>query len=178
MKRQVALLRGINVGKNKRISMADLRALLTGLGYQDVATLLQSGNAVYSSKDAPELAARKIEKAIAASAGFESSVVVRNGEELAAVVRHNPFAKIADDASRYLVVFLSAEPSAAVMKELAGIDVAPDQYRLKGRELYLWCPDNVRESKAVKLFTDKRLKVVATARNWNTVEKLKAMLEE
>ena len=104
----IALLRGINVGKAKRIAMADLRALLEGLGHTDVATLLNSGNVVFkvARKGAPRKLAADISAAIAMRLGIEVPVIVVSATELALIVRENPFA-LADDPSRLLVAFVA-----------------------------------------------------------------------
>jgi uncharacterized protein (DUF1697 family) len=173
MTRQVALLRGINVGGNKRVAMADLRALLESLGYTDVRTLLQSGNAVYTGPDSPAEAAAAIEAAIVERLGMRVRVLVRTRDELAAVVAANPLAEVAVDGSRHMVVFLSGVPARAA---LAAIDVAahaPDRLvHPGGRELYAWCPAGIGRSLWFPLLDERRLGVIPTARNWNTVTKL------
>ena len=170
--RQIALLRGINVGSHRRVAMGDLRELLTGLGYGDVLTLLQSGNVVLTSDARPEQLAAELERQIAANLGVDPQVVVRSREELAAVVRLNPLRDVADDPKRYQVSFLSGAPKPDVVRELAAADVAPEQVIVDGREIYAWHPGGVQRSPLVKLLSDRRLGVTATARNWNTVTKL------
>jgi uncharacterized protein (DUF1697 family) len=97
--KQVALLRGINVGRAKRVSMADLRALVENLGYGDVRTLLNSGNIVFTSpRAAPGDAAARIERALAAELGVAARVTVVTAAELAAAVSANPLLAVADDA--------------------------------------------------------------------------------
>src|SRR5262245_56758123 len=105
--RYVALLRGSNVGKAKRVAMASLRAAMEGLGYSDVRTLLNSGNVVFSAprKDARTVAA-SIEKAIVARFGFTAAVVVVTAKELEKIVAADPLSKVAKDPSRYLVAFV------------------------------------------------------------------------
>jgi uncharacterized protein (DUF1697 family) len=171
----VVLLRGINVGRNKQIPMADLRALLEGVGYADVRTLLRSGNVVLATDQAPGDAARAIEDAIAERFGFDVSVIVRTGEELAAIVAANPHADVATDGSRHHVAFLDAEPDPAAIEELAAQDFEPERLSARGREIYVWCPNGLRDSRAIKALSEKRLDVTATVRNWNTVTKLAAM---
>jgi uncharacterized protein (DUF1697 family) len=179
MTRYVALLRGINVGAHKRVAMADLRSLLAGLGYDDVQTLLQSGNAVFSASAArkPERIALDVEGSIATELGVNAEVVVRTAAELASVVERDPLGEIAVDPKRYQVSFLSAEPAADVARELATLDFAPERFVLSGREIYAWHPNGIHTSKLAKLLGGPRLDVVATARNWNTVVKLLAMAE-
>jgi uncharacterized protein (DUF1697 family) len=170
--RQIALLRGINLGARNRVSMPELRDLLTGLGHQDVKTLLQSGNVVLTADATGEQLEQALERAIAGELGVESRVIVRTARELAGVVERDPLAGVADDPRRYQVSFLSAKPEAAVVRELEGADVAPEQVVVSGREIYAWHPAGIQRSPLVKLLTDRKLGVTATARNWNTVTKL------
>ncbi|HET6213592.1 MAG TPA: DUF1697 domain-containing protein [Micromonosporaceae bacterium] len=170
--RQVALLRGINVGRNKRIAMARLRQVLEELDYADVRTLLQSGNAVFTSAKRPDRVAREIEQRIETDLDMQVSVVVRTEAELTAVVDANPMPEHTGEPSRFFVVFLAQAPDA---QRVAGVDAAellPDVLHISGREAYLWCPNGVLGSKVPANFWDKRLGVVATARNWSTVTKL------
>src|SRR5262245_51187046 len=104
---QIALIRGINVGKAKRVSMAELKALVEKLGHGDVKTLLNSGNVVFTSRTDPSAAAAKIEKALAQVTGVEARVTVLTGDELSAAVKGNPLLKVADDHSRLLVAVLN-----------------------------------------------------------------------
>jgi uncharacterized protein (DUF1697 family) len=158
--------------------MPELRSLLEGLGYSDVRTLLQSGNVVLSSSKKPAGVAKEVSAAVASEFGVTSAVVVRSRDELADVVARNPFEKVAKDPKLFQVSFLSAEPKAAVVKELDDADVAPEQVVCSGREVYAWHPDGIQRSPLAKLLTDKKLGVTATARNWNTVSKLLALADD
>lgn len=177
MTKYALLLRGINVGGNKKIAMADLRALLTGLGYGDVATLLQSGNAVLSSTSKPEKLAREIEKAIADEFGMQVSCLIRTGPDLRRVLAHNPLGEVATNPSRYMVIFLSGEPDPAWLKAIDPAAYAPEEFRVGEREFYLWMPDGAADSKLSLALMSKKSGVIGTARNWNTVTKLAAMLD-
>ena len=178
MKRAVALLRGINVGRAKRVAMADLRALIEGLGYRDVRTLLNSGNAVFSvpAKVRGD-AAQRIEAGLAAQLGVSARVQVVSAEELAAVVAGDPLAERVTDESRYLVTFVPAPAALTVLGPLAAQDWAPDALRLGERVVYTWCEQGVLASKAL-IAVGKALGDAATSRNWATVLKLHAMLGE
>lgn len=158
--------------------MAALRELLTGLGYGDVRTYLQSGNVVLSSRASSHRLQRKLEQQLAAAFGTDVQVLVRTRDELADVVERDPLGDVADNSARYLVSFLSAEPDPEVVRGLATVDVAPEQFVLSGRELYAWHPDGVQRSQLAKLLSERRLGVIATARNWNTVTKLLALADE
>jgi uncharacterized protein (DUF1697 family) len=177
--RLVALLRGINVGRNKRVAMSELRDLLTGLGYADVKTLLQSGNAVFlCTPKAATSAAGDIEQAIARDLGVECAVIVRTAAEIAGAMAAAPLLEVATDPSRHLVGFLSGDPDPAGVQALAAIDVAPDLIRLLGREVYLWCPSGLLDSPLSKLGWERSLGVAVTMRNWNTVSRIAALMGE
>ena len=175
---QIVLLRGINVGGHRRVPMADLRALLAGLGYDGARTYLQSGNVVLESKASSKTVRRTIERAILAELGLDVAIFVRTRDELAEVIAKNPLGDVARDPSRYLVSFLSAEPDAALVREAAAVDVRPEQFVVSGREIYAWHPDGVHASKLAKVLSERRLGVTATARNWNTVTKLLELADE
>jgi uncharacterized protein (DUF1697 family) len=176
--RFAVLLRGINVGANKRVAMADLRQLLSGLGFTDVRTLLQSGNAVFDSgRTKPQLLARRIEGAIRDGFGLEVSCLVRSREEIRAVVDANPLGDVATDGSKLLVVFLSGSPDPERLAEHDPVGLAPDRIRLGDQVIYQWCPDGILAAPAVGGFAEKYLSVTTTGRNWNTVTKLLALLD-
>jgi uncharacterized protein (DUF1697 family) len=178
MTRQIVLLRGINLASRRRVDMAALRDLLTGLGYDDVKTYLQSGNVVLTSGARAARLERRLEREIAAKLGLETQVFVRTRDELADVIDRDPLGDVADNPSRYMVSFLSAEPDPKVVRELAAVDVAPEQFVISGRELYAWHPKGFQRSPLAKLLSEQRLGVSATARNWNTVTKLLALADE
>jgi uncharacterized protein (DUF1697 family) len=171
--RLVVLLRGINVGGHKRISMADLRALLSARGYEDVQTYLQSGNAVVSSDRKPADAERDISAAIASELGHEVDVVVRTGKQMATVVANDPFADVRDDHRFHQALFLAGRPDADVIAKLEGTDFSPERLVVQPGVLHAWCPDGVQNSPLLKALTT--LRTSATARNWRTVEKLAEM---
>ncbi len=172
------LLRGINVGGNKRIAMADLRALLCGLGYTDVATLLQSGNAVFTSAATePQKLAGQIEDGIATELGMTVRCLVRGSDELRAVIDGNPLGGVATDGSRLMALFLSAQPDPQLLAAHDPRELAPEQVRLGDRVIYQWCPDGILAAPPVMAFVEKQLKVTVTGRNWNTVTKLAALLD-
>jgi uncharacterized protein (DUF1697 family) len=120
---------------------------------------------------------RKLEQQIAAGLGVDTQVLVRTRDELADVIARNPLGDVADNSSRYLVSFLSAEPDPRVVRELAGVDAAPEQFVISGREIYSWHPDGIHRLQLRKVLSEQRLGVSATARNWNTVAKLLALAD-
>lgn len=178
--RIVALLRGINVGGRNKISMAELRDLVAGLGFVDVATHLQSGNVAFRAPEAePEQAAGAIEAAIARELGLSIPVLARTGAELDRIVAAHPLREHAEDPSRMVVVFLSAPVERARFAELDERAFAPDRFAAGEREIYVWAPGGVSETKLTYAFWERHLGgVTATARNWNTVQRLRAMAQE
>ncbi|MEU4562442.1 DUF1697 domain-containing protein [Actinoplanes sp. NPDC023936] len=171
MTRYAVLLRGINVGRNRRIAMADLRELLTGAGYSGVATLLQSGNVILDATQPAAELGPALEQLIEKRFGFPVGVILRSHEELTRIVALNPFASVATDGSRYFVSFAGAEGS----DEIPEVDSA-DQYVVDGAETYLWCPDGMRDSPLIKALTKVKNPPPSTIRNWNTVEKLLTLM--
>jgi len=178
MPRYAALLRGINVGRSARIGMTDLRALLGQIGYSDVATYLQSGNAVFTCPHArPEVPAREVEGALRERLGISVRCLIRDRDELQAVIAGNPLAGVATDGARFLAFFLSDNPRPELLAARDPAALDPERIRLGDRVLYQWCPDGVLAAPAVGAFVEKHLGVTVTARNWNTVTRLAAMLE-
>jgi uncharacterized protein (DUF1697 family) len=173
MPRYVALLRGINVGGNKKVPMARLRELMEGLGYTGVATLLQSGNAVFTSKErSPAKVVKQLEAAIAGEFGFEVSVVLRTRDELAAAIEANPLPGAEDAPSQFLVTFLSDVPEPKRLQAIEPAAYLPDEFRVVGREIYARFPNGIRDSKLATVLGGAKLGVTPTARNWSTVTKL------
>lgn len=170
----VALLRGINLGSKRRIAMADLRSWLTGLGYTDVRTLLQSGNAVFRTAKRAATVRKEVEAALAEHAGFAVDCVLRTADELRAVVAADPFGTVADDGARYLVSFLDVP---ARWPELDPAAYEPERVHLADREAYFWVPTGIQKSKILAAFPARKGET-ATIRNWNTVTKLVAMTKE
>ena len=175
MTRYVGFLRGINVGKAKRLAMADLREACAELGLEDVRTQGQSGNLVFDSK----LPARKLESQIGDMIkkrfGMDVVVVVRSAAQLAAVIKRNPFEKVATVPKYSTVSFLSKKPAAKALKALDPADYEPEQFELHGTELYIWMPEGQIKSRLYKELSDAKLGVAATNRNWNTLLKLHEM---
>jgi len=153
--------------------MAELRTLLEDAGYEGARTYLQSGNVVLSSPLSPRRLTGALEPRLREHFGFDIGVVVRTRAELAKVVERDPLGKVATNRSRYLVSFLSGKLSPTIARELEAAGVI-----VRGRELYTWHPDGVQRSPLGKVLDDKRLGVVSTARNWNTVTKLLELLDE
>jgi uncharacterized protein (DUF1697 family) len=175
MKRHIALLRGINVGKAKRVPMADLRALMTSLGHANVRTLLNSGNAVFdAAAGAPAGHARKLRAAILAQLGVDCEVIVKPAGELAAAIAEHPLRHQADDDARLLVMFVQEAATLAELAPLQAEDWAPEAFAVGEHAAWLWCASGIIESRVAKA-VGRLLKERGTARNWATVQKLQAM---
>ncbi len=166
------LLRGINVGGNNKIAMKDLKALLGDLGYENVTTILNSGNAVVTTSDAAAKAESRTETAIAAELGLKIQVMARTHQELAAVVKADPLGKLVTNPSHYAVAFLREAPPKNALTAVDPETYAPECWKLIGRELFIWYANGQAKTKLVGSFWEKHLKMGATARNWNTVVKL------
>lgn len=165
----IALLRAVNLGPRNKIAMADLKALLAGLGYDDVRTHLQSGNALFSAAGttAPTLE-REIAAALKKDAGLDVAVLVRSAAELEKVVAKNPFAD--HDPKQLHVVFLATKPDAAKVKAVDPARYGPDEFALGDRCVYVRLPNGVQGARFPDW--DRLVGVPATMRTWRTVTRL------
>ena len=173
MTRLALLLRGINVGGNNKLPMADLKVLLNELGYTDIKTILNSGNAVVTTVDSPRKAEQRVSAAINNSLGLRIEVMARTHDDLAKVVAANPLESVAAKPAAYAVGFLQSAPESLVAFE--AIDAgsfAPECWTLEGRELFIWYANGQARTKLTGTFFERKLGVPLTARNWNTVLKL------
>jgi uncharacterized protein (DUF1697 family) len=166
----LALLRGINVGTAKAVSMAELTAVFEGLGLSEVKTLLRSGNVVFSGK----AAAAAIEAAVLEATGVTSSVLVLDAASFRRIASANPLLDIATNGSKSFVTFLSAPHGALDEPDAAAL--APEVLAVGEEAIYQWMPDGSMQTKVPKSFW-KQFDSPVTARNWNTVEKLLLLLE-
>ena len=174
----VALLRGINVGKAKRIPMADLRAMLERLGYTSVVTLLNSGNAVFQTSTGSSVKhATEISAAMEQEFQFAVPVIVKSAKELAAIVSENPLTKTATDHSRLLVAFVQNSKTLSELEELGSLVVAPEEFVVGKKAAYLHCANGILESKVGASLLGKAGRATTT-RNWATVLKLQALADE
>jgi uncharacterized protein (DUF1697 family) len=173
--RLVALLRGVNVGRAKRVEMAKLRVLVSDLGYADVKTLLNSGNVVFTSpKAVPREAASRIEKALAEKLGVSSRTVVLTAAELDRSIEENTLLDRADNLSRMVVAVPNDPSDLSNLAPLLRKDWGHDALAVGTRAAYLWCADGILASKLAtevqRVFGDG-----VTTRNWSTMVKLQAL---
>lgn len=174
----VALLRGVNVGKAKRVAMAELRALLSDLGYTSVATLLNSGNAVFCAPTGtPVRHSASIAAAISSQLAVEVPVVVKSARELAAIIAENPISAEAHEHPRFLVAFTQDTKALPGLAAIESLVVPPEKFAVGKNAAYLLCSAGILESKAGESLLGKAGKA-ATTRNWATVLKLQALASE
>jgi uncharacterized protein (DUF1697 family) len=167
----IALLRAINVAGHQMVSMADLRDMLTKLGFSNVKSLLNSGNLVFDSKKKAPAVEQLLEKECARRLGCATDFFVRSADEVEAIIEANPFRKeTKDDPGHVIVMFLKdASDGASLQKAIKGREIA----RGKGKQIYIYYPDGVGRSKLTNALIEKTLDTRSTGRNWNTVLKLK-----
>ncbi|MGH8129568.1 MAG: DUF1697 domain-containing protein [Steroidobacteraceae bacterium] len=178
MPRFVALLRGVNVGKGKRVPMVKLRELLAALGYRNVQTLLNSGNAIFESTTrSTGTHASRIQAAITEALNVEVPVIVKSAEEMAAVQAENTLASVATNPSRLLAAFTARAEDLRALAALAPLARRPEQFLLGEHAAYLWCPNGILESRAAEALLGK-VGRAATSRNWATVAKISALLHK
>lgn len=175
--RQIVLLRGINLGPHRRVSMPELRALLEDADFGDVRTYVQSGNVVLDSNLSTKRLARRCGELIAERFGFEVPVIVRTRDELAEVVERNPLGDVAENPKRYQVSFLDRELEPERVTQLQQLAQGGERLVAIGRELYGWHPAGVARSKLWGRLAGDGLGVTATARNWTTVTTLLQMAD-
>ena len=172
--RYIALLRGVNVGRAKRIAMADLRKLVEGLGYTGVRSLLNSGNVIFDASVPAALAAQAIEEAMVLRLGVGARVFVLERQEFAEIVDDNPLVDLADDHARLFAFLLSGDAEREVASVLCGQDWQPEALAVGRRAAYVWCPAGVLDSAAAAAL-GKQLGDGTTSRNWRTITKLQGL---
>lgn len=171
--RYLALLRGINVGGNTMIKMAELKALFESLGFENAATYINSGNLAFDARktDADKLAA-PIEAAIEKHLGKAVSVIIREQNDIARIIAANPFAGEFESHKEMHVLFLKEEMPQDKQKLLLAAAPEGERFAVRGREIYCHLPKGVADSLLGKSFIETKLKLTVTGRNWRTVEKL------
>lgn len=180
MTKYVAILRGINVGGKRIILMKDLVKLFESLKYYNVSTYIQSGNVFFESEDDLEesIISKSIEIAIFENYGFDVPVIIRTKDDLQKILLSNPFV-FADPnvaASCLHLTFLSGKPTDEQLLEMTKHDFSPDLFQISGRDVYIYCSGKYHETKLSNQFFEKKLKLSATTRNWQTVLKLAELM--
>ena len=176
MATQIALFRGINVGKAKRIAMADLHTMFESLGFGNVRTLLNSGNAVFDAGRSSAAAnAKRIADALIEHTGIAANTVVLTAKDLDVAIAANPFIARIDDPSRMLLGFMTAGTDRGPLKALVDGAAKDETVALVAQTLYLWCPHGILESKVAETLIGPKFRHLVTTRNWGTVRKLQAI---
>ncbi len=171
--RQVALFRGINVGRAKRVAMADLRRLAADLGHSEISTLLNSGNLIYTAAKRRSDAATRLQQAMSEHLGVSARVIVLSADEVDTIIAANPLLPMVDDPSRHLVCVLANPDDAHRVRSLKA--AAPEALAVTGRAVYLWCAHGILDSTMLDAL-GKLLGDAHTARNWATWLKIQAQL--
>lgn len=175
--RYAVLLRGINLGRAKRVAMADLRALLEDAGYTAVRTHLNSGNVVLTGEEAdPAEHAARIEAAIHERFAMEVRCAVLAADELRAIIDDHPFAGVADNGSRMMVHVFVWPIDPALVAGHPAVPADPERARVGDRAVYQWCPDGLMAAPDIGPYIKQHLRIDVTARNWNTITKLADLL--
>lgn len=171
----ISILRGINVGGQKKLRMNDLKALYEDLGFEKVVTFIQSGNVIFQSgeKTPPADLSLKIEHSLKKKFGFEISVILRTVDEMQKITTNNPFLEFGEE--KLHVTLLSDYPKSEFVTAIGKFDYSPDRFILIGKEIYLYCPDGYGRIKLANNLFENKLKVKASTRNWRTLNKLVAI---
>ncbi len=173
----VALLRGVNVGGKNKLPMKDLVALCGEIGCRDVRAYIQSGNVIFSADAAVESSLPvTISERIADRFGLRVPVVLRSADDMAEIVRGNPFLEAGASKETLHVLFLADRPPASTVENLDPDRSLPDQFVVRGREVYLRLTSGVAGTKLSTGYFDAKLATTSTARNWRTVTALLALM--
>jgi uncharacterized protein (DUF1697 family) len=169
----VALLRGINVGGKNMLPMKGLARLFEDAGCASVRTYIQSGNVLFNASPAkagklPAL----IAKGIADQFGYRVPVLLRTVDEFRETIGNNPFLQAGAPENWLHVLFLETQPDASRIAALDPDRSPGDTYSVRGREIYLQCPNGVGNTKLTNTYFDSKLATISTGRNWRTVLKL------
>ena len=175
--KHVALLRGINVGGKNMLPMKDLAALFTQAGCGEVRTYIQSGNVIFEAPAGAPNVAATVTASIEKRFGIRIPVIIRTSQQMARIIRDNPFLSAVTDQRWLHVYFLAGSPSAQAVSALDPARSAPDAFHVLGQEIYLHVPNGMGRTKLTNTYFDSKLSTICTARNWATVRKLSEMME-
>jgi uncharacterized protein (DUF1697 family) len=170
----IALLRGINVSGRKTIRMEALRQAFESLRYRSVSTYIQSGNVVFGAGGGTsEVLQKEIAKKLVTTFGFKVPVIVKSLPQVGDVIKRNPFkGVILKENEKIYVAFLACKPAKNARDNLMNVSDSIDKIRISGDEIYLLCRKGYATTQFSNTFLEKQLGVVATTRNWATVNKL------
>lgn len=172
MTARIALLRAINVGGRGKVAMADIRSLFADLGYENVRTVLQTGNVIFDAKAGVATEA-KLEKALEEQLGLKTDVMLRSAKDWDAILAANPYPDAAKASPNHLILMpLKAAPSQGTLEGLRAAIKGHETVELDSSQLYITYPDGIGRSKLTNELIEKKLGTRGTARNWNTVLKI------
>ncbi|MGQ0635731.1 MAG: DUF1697 domain-containing protein [Planctomycetaceae bacterium] len=176
---QIALLRAINVAGRNLVAMSNLRGLLADLGFAGAVSRLQSGNLVFrSARQTGAALERRLEAETAKRLGVSVDYLVRTADQWLSIVADNPFPdQAARDPGRLVVIFLKSAPPADNLRRLQSAIVGPEIVRAAGKQLYAVYPNGIGRSKLTNTLIERSLGTRGTARNWNTVLKIAALVQ-
>ncbi len=179
MNKYIAILRGINVGGQRKILMADLKKFCGNLGFTSIATYIQSGNIAFEAAETDTKQLQKtLENGITEKYGFQVPVIVLTKKDLEETLKNNPFLSENDILIDKLhVTFLKETPQESFIETVKSLDFGDDRFHIIGKNVYIYCPESYGNSKLTNSFFETKLKVKATTRNWKTVNILSEMLE-
>lgn len=176
MTEYISLIRGINVG-GKSLKMDVLRSIYESLKLEDIKTYIQSGNVLFktNTKNIKKIG-DKIVNSIEKQSGLSVSVIIRNNKEIKNILENNPFIKSGNnETERMYVTFLEGIPDKNKLKDLIPAKKTKDEFKIIGKEIYLYCPEGYGRTILSNDFFEKKLKLKATSRNWRTLNKLYEM---
>jgi uncharacterized protein (DUF1697 family) len=175
----IAMLRGINVSGHKIIKMEQLRASFAAMGFSNTKTYIQSGNLIFeASNDSTASLSEKISQGILGDFGISVPVTLKTAQEIGQIIKRNPFPGMPGiDHSKLHVTFLCGDPPPKALEQLLPLASKPEQVRIIGQEIFLYCPNGYGISKLSNTAIEKKLRVGATTRNWKTVNTLLAMAQ-
>ena len=179
MAKYISILRGINVGGNRKILMKDLKVLFEKHGFENVETYIQSGNVIFESDQKFSNAdlEKNIQQLIATTFGFDVPMIIRSAGEWSESVANNPFWKEKEvDIDRLHLTFLKDLPVQEKLEKIKTLSFAPDQFEFIGKDVFVFCSAGYSDSKLTNQFFESKLGVQATTRNWKTVLKLYEMI--
>jgi uncharacterized protein (DUF1697 family) len=170
----LAILRGINVGGHHKIPMADLKTLFQEAGFKHITTYIQSGNIVFENHHLlPAEISQVITAKIQDRYNFTIPVITRTLAEMESLLNQSPWPDNEQvDTAKLLVTFLDQVPPPELLHKLDAAPYAPDKFILRGREIWVYCPNGYGNTKLTNALFEKKLKVTATTRNWRTVTEL------
>jgi uncharacterized protein (DUF1697 family) len=177
----ISFLRGINMTGHNSIKMTDLSVLYKNLGFTDAETHIQSGNVIFTHKDDIQISdiSLKIEKAILERFNYNVPVFIRKVEAMRKLMSANPFLKEENfEPSKMAVIFLYEKPTVAQIQKVVDIDFPPDKFKIIGSEIFTYCPNGFGTTKLYTNFFEKKMGVIGTARNWNTISTILQIAEK